>query len=178
MLTQPAEASAHGPCLVHHRLNINTNFSLRLRIMFFDPRKQSAEFSRHNVVIIVAPRIARNFSGRWILFVLMRCVVVERDNYNRSRLRKDLTRADAFFDIARHPRHGAVVTTSQPLFQAPPFFVQQSGADNSDLRESLGECALLDRVSSDFFTTPLLGCQKSRVGLKTHPPMITDYGPV
>src|SRR5215510_78507 len=144
MFAEPPEPGTYGPCLIHHRLNVDTNLSFRSWIALLDPRKQSAKFLRHYAVIIVAPRVAGDFSCRWIFLVLLRGVVVKRDDNHGSRSGKDLTWIDAFFDVTRHPRQCAVVAASQPLFQAPPLFVQRSGANNSDPGESRRACALFD----------------------------------
>ena len=68
-----------------------------------------------------------------------------------------------------------MIAASQPLFQAPPFLVERGGADDSDFRETLGACAFFDRVRRDCVTNSLLVWKHSGAGLKTHPPMITDY---
>src|SRR5690242_21672638 len=89
MLTEPTESGTHGPRLVHRRLNVHTYFTFGTRFLFLDPREQRQEFLFDDVVIIVAPRITRDFSGRKIRLVLVRRKVVERDDDDRARLRKD-----------------------------------------------------------------------------------------
>ncbi len=48
--------------------------------------------------------------------MLVRREVVERDNYDRARLRKNFVRTDALLDIAGHPAHLAVMAARKPLF--------------------------------------------------------------
>src|SRR6185369_791586 len=82
MLTQPTQPGAHCPRFVHHRLNIDTHFPLCTRLMLLDPRKQRYKLLFDDVVIIVAPRITRDFSCCRTLLVLVRRKVVERNNYD------------------------------------------------------------------------------------------------
>src|SRR5690349_17401620 len=81
MLTEPTKSRTHSPRLVHRRLNVDAHFPFRTRLLLLDPREQRHEFLFDDVVIIVAPRITRDFSGGCRLLVLVRREVIERDHY-------------------------------------------------------------------------------------------------
>ena len=57
MLSEPAQAGAHGPGFIHRRLNINADLSFHRRFLFTNPRQQRREFRLHHIVIIVAPGV-------------------------------------------------------------------------------------------------------------------------
>ncbi len=151
MFSKPTESRAHRPRLVHHRLNINTHFSLGARLLLANPRQQWQQFFLDYLVIVVSPRITRDFSCAGILLMLVRREVVECDDYDWACRRKDLKRADALLHVAGHPAHLAVITARQPLFQPAPFICKRLGADDSDFVESLEKSPFLDVTRQDHY---------------------------
>src|SRR5256885_9809528 len=117
MLADPAEARAHGPSLVHHRLNVNANFPDRLRPLGSNPSEQRFQLFADHIMIIVAPRVTRNLSGRGIIRVFIRSKIIERDDDDRARFWKKQARVSALLWVARHPLHLAMKPALKPLLQ-------------------------------------------------------------
>src|ERR1051325_2753456 len=153
MLAQPTQSRAHGPCLVHCRLNLDTRFPRRTRLLLANPCQQRRQFLFNYVVIVVSPRIARDFpGGGTVLMMLVWCEVVERDDDDRTRSGKDLERAEALLHVAGHPAHLAVVAARQPLLQPAPFVCKRLGADDPNFVESLEKTPCLDVASEDHYS--------------------------
>src|SRR5258706_15996276 len=99
-------------------------------------------------MIVIAPGIARNFSGggsaEFTLpldpvatapgtdFMLMFGVVVQRHHDDGPRRRKEESRIGPLCRVALHPFHLAVEPTRQPLLQAIVFFGQTLRPRDSD----------------------------------------------
>ena len=66
-------------------------------------------------MIIISPGITRYFASHSILGMLMRCVVVERDDDDGTNAGKEFTGIRALVRVAGHPLHLAVVATGQPF---------------------------------------------------------------
>src|SRR5438132_4121937 len=101
MFADPAHSGAHRPGFVHDRLNIDAYFAFGLRSLPFDPREQGTQFVADYFVIIVAPRITRDFAGSRIVPMPMRRVVVQRDDDHGTGRRKTLARVGALVSLAR-----------------------------------------------------------------------------
>src|SRR3954469_9754603 len=118
MFADPSQPCAHGPGLVHDGLNINARLALSFRPLLPNPGEERAQLFSDHLVIIVAPCVTRNLARRSIRGVLVRRVVVERDDYKRARLWKQKSGVCALGRLARHPWHLALVSATEPLLQA------------------------------------------------------------
>lgn len=76
--------------------------------------------------------------------MLIGCVVVERNDNDRARGGKQFERVETLRNVARHPRHLAVVAACEPLFQSRSLFVERCSANDADFLKSFGEGAFFN----------------------------------
>src|ERR1043165_8000852 len=153
MLAQPTQSRAHRPRFIHCRLNINTHFTRRTRLLLPNPCQQRRQFLFNYVVIVVSPRIARDFpGGGTVLMMLVWCEVVERDDDDRARSEKSLDGREALPHVAGHPANLAVIAARQPLLQPAPFVCKRLDADDPNFVESLEKSPCLDVASLDHYS--------------------------
>src|SRR5260370_4873875 len=63
VLADPAKTGARSPRLIHHWLNIDADFALRFRRLVSDPLQKRTQFIADDFVIIISPRVARDFAS-------------------------------------------------------------------------------------------------------------------
>ena len=71
-------------------------------------------------------------------------VVVESNDHNRSRLGKYCAWIETLLDLARHPRHFAVVAAGEPLFQARGLVDERFRTHDPDFVKSFEKRAFFD----------------------------------
>src|SRR6266487_3395299 len=74
----------------------------------------------------------------------LRGVIVERDDHNRTRRRKDLSWVSALIWITRHPTHLAVKPAQEPFLQSLSLKPQRFGANDSHFIKAFSSCAFFD----------------------------------
>jgi hypothetical protein len=136
VLADPAKPRSDSPSLVHQRLNVHAGFALCGGTFIFNPREQFFEFAADDIVIIVAPRVARDFTVRRVCVVCVRREIVEREDDDGARIREHLARVCASLRLARHPTHLAVIAAPQPLFQAHTLLCERRGGHDADFVEA------------------------------------------
>src|SRR5437762_4513393 len=95
-------------------------------------------------MIVVTPRITRDFAGGRVVLMRMRGVVIQSHSDNRFRFGKNLSRIGALLRVASHPGHFSVKAPAQPFFQALAFGLQTFSRDDADFIETNTERALLN----------------------------------
>src|SRR2546423_3598012 len=122
MLAYPAKAGARSPSLVHKGLNVNTNFSFRPRKLLFNPFEKPFQLLAYDIVIVIAPCVARDFAGRRFLGMLLRREIVERHDDDRTCFSEKFSRVCSLLCVARHPSHLAMKPAPKPFFQLRMLF--------------------------------------------------------
>src|SRR5262245_37589932 len=100
MFANPTQPGSHPPGFIHHRLNVDANFPLSAWPLFFSPGKQRAKFSGHDIVVVVTPRVTRDFTGFAAVLVFVWSEVVESHDHHGLGWRKQFARVGALVRVA------------------------------------------------------------------------------
>src|SRR5437660_12532982 len=76
-------------------------------------------------------------------------VIVEGDDDNRTRRRKDCTWVSALIWITRHPIHLAVKPAQEPFLQSLSFNLQRFGANDSHFIKAFSSCVFFDLLREE-----------------------------
>src|SRR3954447_15165957 len=85
--------------------------------------------------------------------MLMRSVVIESADNDRSTARHQHSRVGAFLRLAHHPSHRAVIATFEPFAQMLSLRLQALGRNDADGGESELECLCFDLGGTNGHTS-------------------------